>query len=128
VRSRIDRARAALRDRLHDYVEAIVFFPDHLEVKVSGAPRLNVLLSEVGLRDDLQPVDGEASWRLQPWDELLTSIRRSKAPRGVHIFDRPLTCGVVARDGRWSDCARAPVPLVSPRMRPALPAGEGRSR
>lgn len=27
----------------------IALFPDHLEVEVAGAPRLNVLLEEVGL-------------------------------------------------------------------------------
>ncbi|MEX1207444.1 MAG: recombinase family protein [Acidimicrobiia bacterium] len=32
-----------------DLLDEIVFFPDHLEVKVSGAPRMNVTLREVGL-------------------------------------------------------------------------------
>lgn len=32
-----------------DLRDEIVFFPDHLEVKASGAPRMNVTLREVGL-------------------------------------------------------------------------------
>jgi DNA invertase Pin-like site-specific DNA recombinase len=32
-----------------DLLDEIAFFPDHLEVKVSGAPRMNVTLREVGL-------------------------------------------------------------------------------
>jgi len=32
-----------------DLLDEIAFFPDHLEVKVSGAPRMNVTLQEVGL-------------------------------------------------------------------------------
>jgi hypothetical protein len=34
----------------------VPFFPDHLEVTMAGAPKLNVMLSEVGLKDDLQSV------------------------------------------------------------------------
>ena len=34
-----------------DLVEAVLMFPDHLEVKVGGAPPLLVELGEVGLRD-----------------------------------------------------------------------------
>ncbi len=44
---------------VEELVEAIVFFPDHLEVKVSRAPRLNVLLGEVGLREDLPKTKAE---------------------------------------------------------------------
>ncbi len=40
--------RRALLDEL---VEGVSVFPDHLEVTVAGAPTLNVLLSEVGLKD-----------------------------------------------------------------------------
>ena len=36
---------------VEDLVEAVSMFPDHLEVKVGGAPPLLVELSEVGLRD-----------------------------------------------------------------------------
>jgi len=34
---------------VEELVEAIAIFPDHLEVTVSGVPRLNVALDEVGL-------------------------------------------------------------------------------
>lgn len=34
---------------VEELVEAIATFPDHLEVTVSGVPRLNVALDEVGL-------------------------------------------------------------------------------
>ena len=40
--------RRALVDEL---LEDLSIFPDHLEVGISGAPRINVLFSEVGLRD-----------------------------------------------------------------------------
>ena len=36
---------------VEDLVEAVSMFPDHLEVKVGGAPPLLVELGEVGLRD-----------------------------------------------------------------------------
>ena len=35
---------------IEELIEWVTVFPDHLEVKVSGAPALNVLLSEVGLK------------------------------------------------------------------------------
>ncbi len=44
-----DQERRVLVEEL---LEEISIFPDHLEVKVAGAPRLNILLSEVGLRED----------------------------------------------------------------------------
>ena len=34
---------------VEELVEKVAVFPDHLEVTISGAPRLNVGLSEVGL-------------------------------------------------------------------------------
>jgi hypothetical protein len=40
--------RRVLVDEL---VEWVTVFPDHLEVNVTGAPTLNVLLSEVGLKE-----------------------------------------------------------------------------
>jgi hypothetical protein len=43
-----DQERRVLLDELLD---RIIVFPDHLEVVVHGAPRLNVLLSEVGLAE-----------------------------------------------------------------------------
>jgi DNA invertase Pin-like site-specific DNA recombinase len=41
---------------VEELIDAVVIFPDHLEVGVSGVPRLNVLLREVGLREDLSNV------------------------------------------------------------------------
>ena len=35
---------------VHELLEAVTVFPDHLEVKLYGAPVLNVLLGEVGLK------------------------------------------------------------------------------
>ena len=34
---------------IDELVEGVAIFPDHLEVTVHGVPKLNVLLSEVGL-------------------------------------------------------------------------------
>lgn len=42
---------AERRVLIEEMVESIEMFPDHIEVKVAGAPRLNVLLKEVGLRE-----------------------------------------------------------------------------
>jgi len=36
---------------VEELVECVAIFPDHLEVKIAGAPRLNVLLAEVGLKE-----------------------------------------------------------------------------
>ena len=52
----IDRVWAATtfaerRVLVEELVEAVSIFPDYLEVKVAGAPTLNVLLSEVGLKE-----------------------------------------------------------------------------
>src|SRR5205823_14648834 len=52
-REATERERRTLVDEL---VEAVFIFPDHLEVEVIGAPRLNVLLSEVGLTAGSQNV------------------------------------------------------------------------
>ncbi|HVB50277.1 MAG TPA: recombinase family protein [Acidimicrobiales bacterium] len=35
---------------IHELIEWVKVFPDHLEVKVVGAPQLNVMLGEVGLK------------------------------------------------------------------------------
>ncbi len=43
-----DKERRVL---IHELVERIAFFPDHLEVTVAGAPAINVALSEVGLKE-----------------------------------------------------------------------------
>ena len=37
---------------VHELVEEVALFPDHLEVAVAGAPRLNVTLEEVGVQTD----------------------------------------------------------------------------
>ena len=37
---------------MHELVEEVALFPDHLEVAVAGAPRLNVTLDEVGVLTD----------------------------------------------------------------------------
>ena len=34
---------------VEELVERVAVFPDHLEVSIAGAPRLNVGLAEVGL-------------------------------------------------------------------------------
>ncbi len=47
-----DLATPAERSVLvEELVEAVIVFPDHLEVQIAGAPRLNVTFAEVGLRD-----------------------------------------------------------------------------
>ena len=58
-----------------DLLDEIAFFPDHLEVKVAGAPRMNVTLQEVGLtggpgidRVGEPTVDKtDPRWRIRPW-------------------------------------------------------------
>jgi len=35
---------------LNELLDAVFFFPDHLEVSVAAAPRLNIALSEVGMK------------------------------------------------------------------------------
>lgn len=35
---------------VHELLEEVALFPDHLEVAVTGAPRLNVTLDEVGVQ------------------------------------------------------------------------------
>ena len=44
------------RELVEELVQAVHVFPVHLEVEITGAPRLNVLLSEVGSRAELQTV------------------------------------------------------------------------
>ena len=36
---------------VEEFLEWVTVFPDHLEVSVNGAPPLNVLLGEVGLKE-----------------------------------------------------------------------------
>jgi hypothetical protein len=57
---------------VEELVESILVFPDHLEVKVTGAPPLNVLYGEVGLYvPEIVGVGGPtytiAEWRIQSW-------------------------------------------------------------
>ncbi len=52
----IDRSWAAATDLerrilIEEMVESVTVLPDHLEVNVSGAPRLHVLYQEVGLKE-----------------------------------------------------------------------------
>ena len=52
----IDRIWAEATDAerrvlIEELVESVQMFPDHVEVKVAGTPRINVLFSEVGLKD-----------------------------------------------------------------------------
>jgi len=42
---------AERRVLVEELIEAVVVFPDHLEVRVIGAPALNITLREVGLRE-----------------------------------------------------------------------------
>ena len=42
---------------IEELLAEIAIFPDHLEVEVFGAPRLNVLLEEVGLNSTSADVD-----------------------------------------------------------------------
>ena len=36
---------------VHELREEVALFPDHLEVAVAGAPRLNITLDEVGVQN-----------------------------------------------------------------------------
>ena len=49
-RETTDRERRILVEEL---VENIAIFPDHLEVSITGAPKMNVTLQEVGLTGGL---------------------------------------------------------------------------
>jgi len=48
--------QAERRVLIEELVESVAFFPDHLEIVVAGVPKLNVLLSEVGLKEKSQTV------------------------------------------------------------------------
>ena len=50
-----DRERHVL---IEDLVDAVYVYPDHLRVVACGAPRLNVLLSEVGLAAEPEKISG----------------------------------------------------------------------
>jgi hypothetical protein len=58
-----------------DLLDEVAIYPDHLEIKVSGAPRMNVTLEEVGLKPgsgfqgvgEPLPDEGDQAWRLRQW-------------------------------------------------------------
>ena len=57
---------------VHELLEAVTVFPDHLEVNLHGAPVLNVLLGEVGLKvPEIVGVGGPTAtisdWRIEVW-------------------------------------------------------------
>jgi len=57
---------------IQELIECVTVFPDHLEVQISGAPPLNVLLDEVGLKvpetvDVGGPTGTISDWRLEGW-------------------------------------------------------------
>jgi hypothetical protein len=58
-----DQERRVLLDELLD---RIVVFPDHLEVAVHGAPKLNVLLGEIGLAESQNSRVGGGTRTLTP--------------------------------------------------------------
>ena len=77
----VDRVWAEASDierrvMVEEWLDSVAIFPDHLEVTVKGAPRLNVTLKEAGLGPggwQFGDVGGPKSpnrhpdWRLQPW-------------------------------------------------------------
>ena len=44
---------------IEELIDSVTVFPDHLEVTVGGAPPLNVLYSEVGLKESQNVRVGE---------------------------------------------------------------------
>lgn len=54
-----DAERQVLAEEL---VDAVSVFPDHLEATVAGAPSLNVLYSEVGLKESETVRVGGGVW------------------------------------------------------------------
>lgn len=62
-------AEASFADQrvlIEELVEAVAIFPDHLKVKVAGAPKINVLLGGVGLKESADVRVGGASCTLTP--------------------------------------------------------------
>lgn len=51
---------------VEELVESVAIFPDHLEVKVAGAPKLNVRLGEVGLKESAISGVGGGTCTLTP--------------------------------------------------------------
>jgi hypothetical protein len=64
----------------NDLLDGVRIFPDHLEVRVTGAPKINVTLQEVGLTGgsascgvgELGLDLSDPGWRLKPWPGLST--------------------------------------------------------
>ena len=52
--------------RIDELLDRIIVYPDHLEVVVHGVPKLNVLLSEVGLAESQNERVGGASRPSRP--------------------------------------------------------------
>jgi len=72
-----DRERRVLVEEL---VQWVTVFPDHLEVSVAGAPALNVLYREVGLKESGIVGVGErkstiSDWRIEYWELIPTPIQ-----------------------------------------------------
>jgi hypothetical protein len=61
-----------------ELIEKITLFPDHLEVSIAGAPKMNVTLQEVGLRAGLQSrgVGGASATpsTRDPWETWLIAV------------------------------------------------------
>lgn len=60
------------RQLIDELIESVIVQPDHLQVKIHGAPSLNVALAEVGLRVENNGVGGpdasvSTAGRLEPW-------------------------------------------------------------
>jgi hypothetical protein len=63
------------RTLVEEMVEQVVVFPDHLEVVIYSAPKLNVTLAEVGLGSQSQNVDVEWATRALTPRVVLTGDR-----------------------------------------------------
>ena len=57
---------AERRVLIEELVDSVTVFPDHLEVTVGGAPPLNVLYSEVGLKESENVRVGGGTWYKTP--------------------------------------------------------------
>jgi hypothetical protein len=59
---------------MHLTTRGDLMFPDHLEVKVPGAPRLNVRLGEVGLKESASSGVGGGTEPLAPTPPVRTTL------------------------------------------------------
>lgn len=95
---------AERRVLVEELVEGVDFYPDHFEVVVAGAPRLNVLPREVGMKESRNggvggPSSPVCDWRLLPWSEVAgagRSVRRRGQAEGSPS----------AYQGGWGGAAR----------------------